>query len=328
MKRLYLLLALLAIAAGVARPADTTAAGDAAPQNYLNPGIFKDLGVGVSLGTGGIGIDVSSHVTSYVRLRAGVDYMPKFTVPMTFSLQSYTDGGVNSNNFDRMQNYMKRLSGIDVDDQVDIDGKPNICQFKFLVDVYPFKGKGWRVTAGFFWGSSKIATARNTIEEMPSLLAVNIYNNFYDYFMETDFYETPIYQDYYLDPYMVDDIRERLMSTGRMGIHVGDYKDGTPYMMKPDSDGMVKANAFVNAFRPYIGLGYTTPLGDRSSRFKFDVDCGIMMWGGAPDIITHDGTNLGKDLINIRGKVGDYVDIANSLKVYPMVSVRVSYAIF
>ena len=84
----------------------------------------------------------------------------------------------------------------------------------------------------------------------------------------------------------------------------------------------------MNAFRPYVGLGYTTPICGCDSRFKFDVDCGIMMWGGSPEIITHDGVNMGKDLVNIRGKIGDYVDIANSLKVYPMVSVRFSYTIF
>lgn len=326
MKRIFLLplLAILSLQSVTAQHTLQPGAGTTSDK-----GIFRDLGVGLSLGTGGLGIDLSSHITQYVRLRAGLDYMPEFNVHMDFGLQSYTDeGGVNMNNFDRLKSYMKRLSGIDVDDKVMIDGKPHICNFKFLVDVYPFKGKGWRVTAGFYWGSRKIATARNTIEEMPSLMAVNIYNNFYDYFMETDFYETPIYQDYYLDPFLVEDVRAKLIEQGRMGIHIGDYKDGRPYMMKPDADGMVKANAFVNAFRPYVGLGYTTPLGKADSRFKLDVDCGILMWGGSPEIITHDGTNLGKDLINIRGKVGDYVDIANSLKVYPMVSVRFSYAIF
>lgn len=324
MKRIYLLLATFMLSLHCISSENTGLFSGSS-----NTGIFRDVGAGVSLGTGGLGIDLSTHVTGYVRLRAGVDYMPEFTVPMNFGLESYTDnGGVNTNNFSNLQNYMKRLSGIDVDDNVAIDGKPHICNFKFLVDVYPFKGKGWRVTAGFYWGSRKIATARNTIEEMPSLLAVNIYNNFYDYFMETDFYETPIYQDYYLDPFLVEDIRAQLEGQGRMGIHIGDFKDGRPYMMKPDTDGMVKANAFVNAFRPYVGLGYTTPIGGCDSRFKFDVDCGIMMWGGSPEIITHDGVNMGKDLVNIRGKIGDYVDIANSLKVYPMVSVRFSYTIF
>lgn len=299
-----------------------------APEAYSKPatGIFRDLSVGLTAGASGLGLDLSTHITSFVRLRTGVDYMPVFSVPLHFSLQSFTDdGGINAGNFASMQKYMKKLSGIDVDDRVTMEGKPHMCNFKFLVDIYPLHDKRWRFTTGFYLGSRKIATARNTIEEMPSLMAVNIYNNFYDYFMETDFYTTPIFQDYYLDPFLVEDVREKLDGQGRMGIHVGDFKDGRPYMMMPDTDGMVKANAFVNAFRPYVGLGFTTGLGDTDSRWGLDVDAGMMMWGGAPQIITHDGTNMTRDLVNIPGKIGDYVSLANSLKVYPMLSVRISY---
>lgn len=291
--------------------------------------IFTRLDVGVTVGTSGLGFDLSSNVTRFLRVRAGASFMPHFSVPMEFSLQSYTDeGGVNTGNFDRLQNYMKRLTGIDVDDKVKMDGKMTMANFKFLVDYYPWQDKGWHVTAGFFIGGRKVAKAVNNIAEMPSLLALNIYNNFYNYFMETDFFETPIYGDYYLDPFMVEEIRDNLEKNGIMGIHIGDFKDdGRPYMMRPDSDGMVKANAFVNAFRPYVGLGYTTPL-SKDKRFNFDVDLGAMFWGGAPQIITHDGVNLGRDVVNIAGKVGDYIDIVNCLKVCPMLELRVSYTLF
>lgn len=315
-----------------------TLACHAFSQNALSPsaptterkGVFKDLSLGVSASTDGLGLDISTHITSYVRLRTGVDYMPRFTVPMTFGLQGYTEeGNPGMSDFEKMQRYMKRLTGFDVDDRVSIEGEPRICNFKLLVDVFPFKGKhgkNWYLTAGFFWGKSKIASARNTIEEMPSLLAVSVYNNFYDYFMETDFYETPIYGDIYLDPFLVEDIREDLTRNGHLGIRIGDRNDGTPYYMVPDTDGMVKANAFANAFKPYLGFGHTTPLGGKDSRFNFSLDCGVMFWGGSPNIITHDGTNLNK-LAHVRGKIGNYVDIAKSLKVYPMIGINFSYSL-
>ena len=163
--------------------------------------------------------------------------------------------------------------------------------------------------------------------EMPSLLAVNIYNNFYDYIMSDDAIDKPIFGNTYLDPFMVDEIREDLEGQGYMGIHVGDYKDGRPYMMQPDKDGMVKVSAFVNRFKPYVGLGYTGDLG-KTKRWKLDVDCGMMMWGGTPSLIVHDGVNLSKDIVNIKGKPGDYVDMMKAFKVYPVVSVSVSYRIF
>lgn len=290
--------------------------------------IFSHLELGIGVGTTGIGIDVATHITDHLRVRAGVDFTPHFRVPMSFSLQSYTDeGGVNAGNFEKMQNYMRRLTGIEVDDRVELDGIPTMTNFKLLFDVYPWADKGWHFTAGFYAGPRRSAKAINTMGEMPSLLAVNIYNNFYDFIMSDDAIDKPIFGGTYLDPFMVDEIREDLEGQGYMGIHVGDYKDGRPYMMQPDKDGMVKVNAFVNRFKPYVGLGYTGDLG-KAKRWKLDVDCGVMMWGGTPSLIVHDGVNLSKDIINIKGKPGDYVDMMKAFKVYPVVSVSVSYKIF
>lgn len=289
--------------------------------------VFSKLELGAGIGTTGINLNLATNITDYVRVRAGVDFTPHIRVPMSFSLQSYTDGGINSGNFDKMQKYMERLTCVIVDDKVVMDGIPTLTNFKLLFDVYPWKEKGWRFTAGFYLGSKRAAKAVNTIQEMPSLLAVNIYNNFYDFIMSDDAIDKPIYGTIYLDPFLVDEIREDLDGQGYMGIHVGDYKDGRPYMMQPDTDGLVKVSAFVNRFKPYAGLGYTGGL-DKAGKWKLDVDCGAMMWGGAPSLIVHDGTNLTKDVVNIKGKPGDYVSLMKTFKVYPVLNVSVSYTIF
>ena len=289
---------------------------------------FTQLEAGVAIGTTGLGLNLGTNLGKHFRLRTGVDFTPHFNFPMSFSLQSYTDaGGVNTENFDKLQKYMKSLTGFEVDDKVDMDGKPTMVNFKLMADYYPWADKGWRVTAGFYWGSRRVAKAMNNITEMPSLLAVNIYNNFYDFIMSDAAIDDPIYGDIYLDPFMVDDIRADLAEDGYMGIHVGDFKDGRPYMMQPDKDGLVKVNAFVNSFKPYLGVGYTGFV-DKARRFKLDVDCGMMMWGGSPSLITHDGTNLTKQVVDIKGKPGDYVDAMKAFKVYPVVSLSISYAIF
>ncbi|MCM1076179.1 MAG: hypothetical protein NC411_02320 [Bacteroides sp.] len=290
--------------------------------------VFRHLDAGLSIGSTGIGIDLSSHIGDHVRVRAGVDFTPHIAFPMSFSLQSYTDGGgVTAGNFDKLQRYMEGLTGIEVDDRVDLDGKPTMTNFKLLVDVYPWKSKGWRVTAGFYAGSRRVAKALNTMGEMPSLVAVNIYNHFYDFIMSDDAINKPIYGDTYLDPFLVDDIRADLAGEGQMGIHVGDFKDGRPYMMQPDKDGMVKVSAFVNAFKPYVGLGYSGDLG-KTKKWKFDVDCGMMIWGGSPKLLTHDGTDLTNDVEHIKGKPGDYVDLMTAFKVYPVLSFRIAYKLF
>ena len=290
--------------------------------------VFNHLEGGVGIGSTGIGLNLATSLTDHMRIRAGVDFTPHFAVPMSFSLQSYTDaGGVNTSNFDKLQRYMKKLTGYEVDDRVELDGKPTMTNFKLLFDVYPWADKGWRVTAGFYLGSRRVAKAINTMGEMPSLLAVNIYNHFYDFIMSDDAIDKPIFGDTYLDPFMVDELRDDLEGEGYMGIHIGDYKDGRPYMMQPDYDGMVKVNAFVNRFKPYAGLGYTGEVG-KDRRWKLDVDCGVMMWGGTPSLMTHDGVNLSKDVINIKGKPGDYVDVMKTFKVYPVISFSVSYRFF
>ena len=55
--------------------------------------VFRHLDIGVSVGSTGLGLDLSTHVTDYLRVRAGVDFTPHIAFPMSFSLQSYSDGG-------------------------------------------------------------------------------------------------------------------------------------------------------------------------------------------------------------------------------------------
>lgn len=299
---------------------------------YFNENnVLNHLDVGVSLGTTGIGVDFTLPIGSQVNVRTGVAYMPPISVPMHFDLMNYTEDGseITESTFDKAKELMQTLTGFEVNRSVQINGKPNMFTFKFLFDVYPFRNnKHWRVTAGFYIGPKKIATAINDMAEMPTLVSVGIYNGLYDRIMETDFIETPIYEDFYLDPDLADELKARLSGYGRIGVHVGDYVGtGKPYLMEPDKDGTVSANAYVNVFRPYLGFGYTTSL-DKAKRWNFSVDCGAMFWGGHPKIVTHEGVDLTTDVENISGKVGDYVDIAKAMKVYPVLNFRISYAVF
>jgi hypothetical protein len=300
----------------------------------INRNVFNRFDLGVSLGTTGIGIDLSTNVTNWVRLRAGVDYMPKFTVPMSFSITGYkadanaTDGyTVNESNFSKLQDLMYGFTNVHVDENVDMEGSPRFYNFKFLFDFMPLRNKDWHVTAGFYLGSSKIATARNTIEEMPSLLAVNMYNHFYDFAQSGAFWDEPMipgYDDYYMSKEMAD----KLIEKGAVGIHVGDKKDGSPYMMRPGSDGLVRASVIVNSFRPYVGFGYNKEIAGSNGRLSLGFDAGAMFWGGSPKIVTHEGVDLVGDMSNVRGKVGTYVDIIKAFKVYPTINFRIAYKLF
>lgn len=139
----------------------------------------------------------------------------------------------------------------------------------------------------------------------------------------------------------VKSLYERIRDYGRLGVHVGYYKhdivdaegnvlhkEGDPYMVTPDADGMVRAKAKVNPFKPYLGFGYGGRLLKNNDLYRVSFDCGVLFWGGMPNIVTHDGTDLINDVRDIPGKVGDYVKVAKAFKVFPVLNLRITRRLF
>lgn len=303
-------------------------------ENMKAHNVLSTVEIAANIGTTGLGFEMATPLTDWVKVRAGVDWMPPFSMPMRFELDSYVDGNV-SNKFDKIQDFMHSFSGMDIDKEVVMESKPNMTVFRFLVDVYPFKtNRHWHLTAGFFVGSKSIGKSLNTMTDMPSLLAMNIYNKMYADVMSGEIMNNSIFEslDVELDPEVYDNMKQKLADYGELGVHVGDFKeiDETtgeerlvPYLMLPDQDGTVSAKAKVNRFRPYVGIGYGGAL-SKDGKWQVSFDAGVQFWGGAPKVITHDGTIL-NDLVNLRGKVKDYMDIMNNIPVYPTLDLRISY---
>lgn len=290
-------------------------------------GVFNSIEIAANIGTTGLGLEVASPMTEWAKLRVGFDWMPPIPIPMTFNMNSYVDGKINDK-FDRIEDMMYQVSGFHIDKIVHMESTPTMTTMRLLVDVYPFKNnRHWHVTAGFFYGGSTMGKTINTMTEMPSLLALNMYDRMYDHVTDEDFIfniiDKPIYGDIYLSPEAAFKLQDKLLEWGSLGVHVGDRKDGTPYMMHPDTDGTVSATAKVNRFRPYVGFGYGGAV-SQDGRWQASVDAGVQFWGGAPKVTTHDGTVL-NDLTNIRGKVGTYMDIMKCIPVYPTIDFRISY---
>lgn len=306
-----------------------------------NNGFFTHLDVGATLGTTGLGIDVATNLGEYVQMRAGFSYMPRFEMTSSFRVQvgdsldnKYDKQGNRvQTKFDKLSGVLKSMVGYDIDDEIDMTCKPSYYNFKLLFDVFPFPDKRWHVTAGFFLGSSEVGRAYNKTEEMPSLLSVSMWNMLY----HKAYYLEPLYDNIYM-PVALED---KLLQYGKMGFHAGDFvadvydedgklihKKGDPYMMVPDeTSGMVKAYIKANRFKPYVGFGYGGAISkDKLTQLSFDA--GVMFWGGRPSMVTHDGTDLVRDVENVRGKVGRYVDTAKFFKVFPMIEVRISRRIF
>lgn len=344
MKRLLTTYLALCLSWSIAEAQDTLFA----KKDFSDRNILNHLDVSLTLGSTGIGFELASPIGNHVRLRTGFAAMPHFNHHMHFGIQNYDDQqGIIETQFDKLANMMKDFTGYEMDDQVEMIGQPTYNNFKLLVDIMPFRDKRWHFTTGFYIGPTQFAKAFNTTEEMTSLLTLGIYNRMYNYMKEETYLYEPIYGEVFLDPDIGDMMKEEMTEYGLLGIHIGDFrneymtdengelildKDGNPqkkpYIMKPDADGMVRAKMKVNKFKPYIGFGYGTAHTGKDSPFNVSFDCGIMFWGGTPSIITHDGTNLTKEVENIGGKVGSYVNALKKLKIFPVVDFKVSYRLF
>ena len=337
-------------------------------QYWKEHNILQHLDLSLTLGTTGIGIDVASPIGDMFQVRAGYEFMPRFSKNMNFDLtingepaRAYdADGNRQETTFDRLSEFMYQMTGYDVEDHVVMVGKPTINNFKFLIDVFPFKtNKHWHFTAGFYWGPSRFAYADNSAESMVSLLSAGIYNRMY----EKAILDEPLFDFSGIDGIDIDipvlpDVNTKFKEFGRLGFAVGYFKHdiygtfpedvydtngnliheqgeygvihkaGERYIMEPDDDGMVRVKAESNSFKPYVGFGYGGRLVKGRDDWKISFDCGAMFWGGTPSLYNHEGVDLANDVERIGGQVGDYVDLFKAFKVYPVLSLRITKTIF
>lgn len=274
--------------------------------------------------------------------------MPHFNYVTDFGIEVGKDPAASASKFERLSGMLKDITGYQVDDHIDMKGTLTFNNFRLLVDVFPFKKKNWHITAGFYAGGRQVARAVNVVEDMPSLMAVSIYNNMYSkierYMYEGTYGEgnDGLFMGVELTPTQY----EKILDYGRMGMHVGDFQDqyeldywgdpelddeGNPiikaYRMEPDENNMVKARLLVNKFRPYVGIGYEHSI-SKDGKTNLGFDCGVMAWGGEPSFVTHDGTDLIHDVHGIGGKVGRYVDVFSKFKAFPVLNLTISRRLF
>ena len=317
-------------------------------QYWREHNILQHLDLSVTAGSTGIGLELSSPITDLFQVRVGYEFTPRITKKVKFNVTMGGESAIGSEKFARMSNFMKEFSGYEVEDHVDMLAKPTMNNFKLLFDVFPFKhNKHWHFTAGVYWGSSQIAEAQNTTESMTSLLSVGMYNRIYDKALNQDplmdftilGIDEEIIAKYHLGVVPID-LYERIVKAGRLGFTLGYFNydmvddngnvhlSGEKYNMEPGSDSMVRVKAKANSLKPYVGFGYGGRLVKGRDDWQISFDAGALFWGGSPDLYTHDGVNLVKDVRGITGQPGNYVDICKSLKLYPVLSLKITKRLF
>lgn len=250
-------------------------------------GYFDHLGAGISLGgIDGIGIDVAAPIGNYVQMRAGVSFMPTITP----SIKSLEEG------FTYQYGKKDPVTGKRPENTLTVEVSAGWVNGKMLFDVYPFRKVPFRVTAGFYVGTSAIAKAHNT---SPIKLAGE-------------------------------------------GFILGNTSESIALF--PDDNENVKIEARVNTFKPYVGIGYGYDV--PKSRVNVGFDLGVLCWGKPSGWIYGKNADTGvTDWIEIRKDLYDEaiierennetdraildgINLAQKLKVGPVLNIRVGFRIF
>ena len=283
---------------------------------------FQHLDVYGTISTMGIGIGAATPLGEDFRLRAGINYMPPL---MKKHLHCQVYVGDDNSHFADVQELMFLKKGYEMQDNVAMTGKWEMFNGHVLVDYFPLDDdKKFRITAGFFFGPSRIAKITTDTGSAATLACIASYNNM--------FMEAP------------DD--DPILQWGLAGLYMGTYgsdvvdasgnilhQAGDPYLMMPDEDGLT-IDVKTNAIKPYLGVGYELPfkslgLQKKKDTWKLAFDAGVLFWGGSPSArVSSDGIDLVKDIDNIPGEKGDYIKKIKKYVVYPNIGISVIYHIF
>lgn len=262
---------------------------------------------------------------------------------------------INAPKFAWWKEKIDRFRDIDLTDQVTMDMKPSAHQFKLLVDVMPLRNKHWSFTAGLYIGNSNIGNAINNDEHAKILEGVAEYNNMYLRYCQGGIEGNYLHKANEIE-------NDPFFKNGIAGFPLGKFENGDLAIMVPNKDYTARAEMEVSKVRPYLGFAYNTHL-SRNHRWNMNVDAGIMLLCGKPKVYVDNvyridaskidikewcfdvirpnaegtdmeidaplnGVNIMEDVQDIPGKVGDLVDFASKMKVYPNLSVTFSYRLF
>ena len=119
------------------------------------------------------------------------------------------------------------------------------------------------------------------------------------------------------------------------------HRAGETIRLTPDDNDLVRIDAKVNKFKPYLGIGYTMPV-TKDGRTQISLDAGLLIWGGAPSVVAlvetggsdkagnrlFQSIDLAHNAKDVRGKLGTLVDKAKGYTVMPELSLRFSQRIW
>lgn len=143
---------------------------------------FNHIDVAGTIGTSGLGFDISMPMSEWAQLRVGGVWMPYFHFGPSFGVEVSEDlpADMQGQRFQNIANTMENLLGTRPELSVKMEGDFSTSNFKCLVDIFPIKkNRNFHVTVGFYYGGTDLITAGVSQYSMRNLTAIGALNSLY-----------------------------------------------------------------------------------------------------------------------------------------------------
>lgn len=261
---------------------------------------FRNLSVGIEVGTTGIGFEVATKLHKNFQLRAGFTTLSFIKVNAEYDIDTKgvdnADLDVYVNRYPGLKNELEQkglptsASGLDTD--VDLKAKTGLANGKILVDYYPWSHKSsFHLTAGAYFGSNKIVKVDGYLPQK----TIDVMNTVNDYLASQN----------------VPDRFSTVVTIGDKDIDVNDL------------NGHVDAFIKTNAFKPYIGFGFGRAVPRNRVGVQFDMG---VMFHGKPKISSSNSDI--SSALNDESDEEEFTKIMRKVIAYPVLSLKIVGRIF
>lgn len=251
-------------------------------------GLGNRVGIGVGVGTEGIGIDAAVCVTKYLSVRAGVNIIPDVKINTDIDLEGL-DANISYQGYTTTVSELYRQQfGKNMSETIEAEGSFKRTTFDVKLDFYPFpNSSSFFLCGGFSFGDEQVLKATGYSEAMKDFAGLASTN-----------------------PSMWNAVQNAV------GINIDEQLIGF------DETGKVEATAKVKKVRPYLGLGFGRLIPKNRVGFRFELGA---QFQGRPtiydtfgdDVVNSDKYGLSDEDKNDITKVLDY------MKIYPVLKLSI-----
>lgn len=143
---------------------------------------FNHIDVAGTVGTSGLGFDITMPMSEWAQLRVGGVWMPYIHFGPSFGVEVAEDlsPDMQGQRFNQISDMMGNLLGTKPELSVKMEGDFSTSNFKCLVDIFPIKkNRNFHVTVGFYYGDTNLITAGASQYSMRNLTVIGALNSLY-----------------------------------------------------------------------------------------------------------------------------------------------------